>query len=115
MAEKIYVGEINSKNKEWLSNAGDYIQDMFQKHGHNFILIPAIDVDNVTPDKLDNGDIQVGTCLTDVQDPVSFAVAIAGAISSYGLTSKDKGRGDAAVKLAETVLDIVKQVKNLKR
>lgn len=115
MAKKVYVGQINSKNKGWLSDAGDYIQDIFQKHGHNFILIPAIDVDDVTSEKLENGDIQVGTCLTDVQDPVSFAVAIAGAISSYGLTSKDKGSGEAAIKLAETVLDIVKQVKELKR
>lgn len=115
MAEKIYIGEINKKNIEWLSKAGDTIQETFSKHNHNFILIPAVDVDNITSEKLENGDIQLGTCLTDIQDPVSFAVAIAGAISSFGMTSKDKGRGDAAVKLAETVLDMVKDVRKLKR
>lgn len=117
MAEKIYIGndQEHAKKATWLGEAGDVVQKIFSEHNHGFILIPCVNVDDVTQKDLENGNVIVGTCLTDMQDPVSFAIAIAGAISSFGMTSKDKGTGEAAVKLAETVLDMVKEVRKVKR
>lgn len=117
MAEKIYIGndQEHAKKATWLGEAGDVVQKLFSEHNHGFILIPCVNVDDITPEEIEAGEIYVGTCLTDIQDPVSFAVGVAGAISSFGMTSKDKGKGEAAVKLAETILDMVKEVRKVKK
>lgn len=107
-----FIGEDLSDEKfKWLNDSAQYVQDNFEKHGHEFILIPCKDVDKLSLDDLSNGGVHIGTCITDCYDPVSFAVSVAGAISSFALTSKDKNK--ASVKLAETILQIVKEVAEL--
>lgn len=111
MAEPVYIGQ-DKRDVKWLTEAANFVQEKFQKNGHDFILIPCVDIDKVTSEGLEKGLFQVGTCLTDCADAASFATAVAGAICSYSMTSKDKGRGDSSVVLAETILGIVKDVRS---
>lgn len=112
MAEPVYIGQ-DKRDVKWLAETASFVQKKFQENGHEFILIPCVDVDKITHEGLKKGKFQVGTCLTDCTDVVSFATAIAGAICSYSITSKDKGRGNSSVILAETILDMVKEVRDL--
>lgn len=111
MAEPVYIGQDKSDAK-WLTEAANFVQKKFQENGHEFILIPCADVDNITSEGLAKGKYQLGTCITDCTDAVSFATAIAGAICGYSITSKDKGRGDSSVILAKTIFDMVKEVRD---
>lgn len=110
----VYIGQDKSRFK-WINEAAQAVQKQFTPNGHQFILIPCVDVDDMKEDKIRKGEYQIGTCITDCTDPVSFATAVAGAICSFGLTSKDKGKdGKAATKMAETILDMVKEVGKIK-
>lgn len=112
MGEPVYIGQ-DKRDVKWLAETANFVQKKFQENGHEFILIPCADVDKITSEGLKKGKFQVGTCLTDCTNVVSFATAIAGAICSYSITSKDKGRGNSSVILAETILDMVKEVRDL--
>lgn len=111
MAEPVYIGQ-DKRDAKWLAEAAEFAQKKFQENGHEFILIPCVNVDEITSEGLKKGKFQLGTCITDCTDVVSFATAIAGAICSYSITSKDKGKGNSSVILAETVLDMVKEVRD---
>lgn len=111
MAEPIYIGQ-DKRDVKWLAEAANFVQKKFQENGHEFILIPCADVDKVTSEKIEKGKVQLGTCLTDCADVVSFATAMAGAICNYSITSKDKGKGDSSVILAKTIFDMVKEIRD---
>lgn len=115
MTRARYVGEAKSKKKEWLEKIAEQIQDEFEEHGHGFILIPWADLDEMgTADDIAN--TAIGTCVTDCTDPFMFAVSMAGAITSFAMTSKDGNKNDKAAKaLVKAISDIVNDVAKMRR
>lgn len=107
-----YIGEAKSKETEWATKVAEYVQDEFGKHNQGFILIPWVNLDELNDCSEDDlKKILLGTCITDCTEPFMFAVAIAGAITSFAMTSKNENVDDKAAKaLAKAISDIVDDV-----
>lgn len=106
-----YIGEKKGKNNKWLAETAKKVQSDFMKHNQGFILIPWADADEI--DSID--DLNVGTCITDCTDPFMFAIAMAGAIGSFAITSDNGDKdGQASRALIKTISDILDQAAEMK-
>lgn len=106
-----FVGEERGENNEWLVEAAGKIQGDFVKHKQGFVLIPWVDVDDA--ESIEN--TNVGTCVTDCTDPFMFAIAMAGAICSFSITSDNENKdGEAAQALVKAIGALVSQVTKMK-
>lgn len=102
-----YIGEEKGENNEWLAKAAEKIYDDFVKHKQGFILIPCADTDDA--ESVDNANL--GTCVTNCTNPFMFAIAMAGAISSFSITSNNGNKdGQASRALLKAISDIVNQI-----